>query len=170
LLLRLVHLGTPSLWWDEIIQIHSAARPGLLDVWRTVRDGIPRGLGNAGAVPLDYLLLHVWLRLVPPPEAPGIECYFRTPALLWSTLTVAAVFLWARRFFDRIIATLAALLVATSVPHILYAVEARFYSLFALVTVVSLAAFSLLVERRTQGCSSSVGCRGSFSSVCSISS
>lgn len=151
LLLRLWHLGRPSLWWDEIVQVHSALGPGFLDVWRTVRDGVPRGLGNAGAVPLDYLLLHAWMRLASWSDPAGLESYFRTPSLLWSTLAVAAVFLWARRFFDRSSGVFAALLLATSVPHISYAVEARFYSLFSLLTVVSLAAFSRLLEARTLG-------------------
>lgn len=152
LLLRLEHLSTPSLWWDEIVQIHSAAGPGWLDVWRAVRDGVPKGHGNAGAVPLDYLLLHTWTRSVPlPDDACAIESYYRTPSLVWSTLAVVVLFLWARRFFDSTIALFASLLLATSIPHVLYAVEARVYSLLTLLTIVSLAAFARLLERRTRG-------------------
>jgi hypothetical protein len=149
--IRAWHLAGPSLWWDEIVHVHSAAGPRFADVWRTVRAGVPPGLGNAGAVPLDYLFLHAWTRLVAPPEATGLESYYRLPALFWSTATVAATFLWARRFLDSTVAVLAALLLALSVPHALYAVEARSYSLFALATVLELWAFSSLVLRVVRG-------------------
>ena len=145
--IRAWHLGGPSLWWDEIVHVQSAAGPGFADVWRAVREGIPPGLGNAGAVPLDYLFLHVWMRLVAPPDPTGLEIYYRLPSLLWNTAAVAATFLWARRFLDSTIAGLAALLLALSVPHALYAVEARSYSLFSLTTVLQLWAFSSLVVR-----------------------
>src|SRR5690606_17818467 len=46
LALRAWHLGGPSLWWDEIVHVESAAGPGFLDVWRTVRAGVPPGRGN----------------------------------------------------------------------------------------------------------------------------
>lgn len=147
-LLRLWHVGDPSLWWDEIVHVHSAAGPGFADVWRTVREGVPPGFGNAGAVPLDYLLLHAWLRLVAEPAAEGLETYYRVPAAFWSAATVAVLFLYARRYFDLTTAVLSSLLVAVSIPHVLYAVEARSYALFSLVTVLDLWAFSRLVVRR----------------------
>lgn len=143
--IRAWHLGGPSLWWDEIVHVHSAAGPGFADVWRTVRAGIPPGLGNAGAVPLDYLVLHAWTRLAGAPDPADLEFSYRLPSLIWSSAAVGALFLWARRFFDRSIAALAALLLALSVPHALYAVEVRSYSLFSLVTVLDLWAFSRLV-------------------------
>jgi hypothetical protein len=102
--IRAWHLGGPSLWWDEIVHVQSAAGPGFADVWRAVREGIPPGLGNAGAVPLDYLFLHAWTRLVAPPDPTGLESYYRLPSLLWNTAAVAATFLWARRFLDSTIA------------------------------------------------------------------
>jgi hypothetical protein len=145
--IRAWHLGGPSLWWDEIVHVHSAEGPGFADVWRTVRAGIPPGLGNAGAVPLDYLVLHAWTRVAGPPDPAHLELSYRLPSLIWSTAAVAAMFLWARRFLDSSIASLAALLLALSVPHSLYAVEVRSYSLFTLVTVLQLWAFSRLVLR-----------------------
>jgi hypothetical protein len=148
---RIWHLGSPSLWWDEIVHVHSAAGPGFADVWRTVRAGVPPGFGNAGAVPLDYLLLHAWMRLVAEPAASGLEVYYRVPAMVWSTAAVAGLFLWARRYFDLTIAVLASLLVALSIPHVLYAIEARSYALLSLVTVLDLWAFSRLVVRRGDG-------------------
>src|SRR4249920_803273 len=81
--LRWVHLGTPSLWWDEVIDIAMAQAGSVGDVLRVVRDGVPAGSANAGAMPLDYLLLHGWMAAVPLPRPEGIETYFRFPAFVW---------------------------------------------------------------------------------------
>lgn len=144
--LRWVSLGATSLWWDELVQIQTASLPRFADVLGQVRRGDPPGLGNAGAVPLDYLLMHAWQRFVPAPGAPWIEAYFRFPSWLSSTAAVGALFLYARRWFGPAAALVAAVLLATSVPHILYAGEARFYSLFTFVTILCLWAFSWVVR------------------------
>jgi hypothetical protein len=143
--LRWIHLGATSLWWDEIVQIQTAALPRFVDVLWQVRRGDPPGLGNAGAVPLDYLLMHAWQRFVPAPGPPWIEAYFRFPSWFFSTATVGVLFLFARRTFGLAPALAAAALLATSVPHALYAGEARFYSLFTFVTVLLLWSFSWVV-------------------------
>jgi uncharacterized membrane protein len=59
------------------------------------------------------------------------------------------LWLWARAYVGRTAALVAALLLALSVPHVLYAAEARFYALFGLATVVQLWTFSRLLARRT---------------------
>jgi hypothetical protein len=149
--LRLVHLGSTSLWWDEIVQIQTASLPSFADVLWRVRRGDPPGLGNAGAVPLDYLLMHAYFRLVARPQPEWLEIYFRIPAWLCSTAAVGAVFLFVRRYFGRAAALAAGLVLATSVPHALYAGEARFYSLFSLVTVLCLWSFSWVAENPRRG-------------------
>jgi len=145
-LLRGWHLGTPSLWWDELIQVLTADRP-LPDVVREVQLGIPRGFGNTGSMPLDYVLLHLHLALVPRPEPAHLEAYFRFPSLVWSCAAVAAVYVCCRRVFDRTIALMAALWLALSIPHVLYAAEVRFYSLMTLLTVLQFWAFATLAAR-----------------------
>lgn len=137
-----------SLWWDELVHAQTASRGGFFDVLMAAKLGIPPGFGNAGAVPLDYLLLHAWLRIAPEPGPEGMELYYRTPALLWSVFCVLLTYLYGRRFFDRGLGLVAASLLALSIPHSLYAAEVRFYSLFAFMTVVNLHTFSVLVERR----------------------
>ncbi len=138
-----------SLWWDELIHLQTASGDGFLDVFWAAKLGIPPGFGNAGAVPLDYLLLHAWLRIAPEPSPEGLELYYRTPALIWSIGCVLATYVYGRRFFDRGVGLVAATLLALSVPHSLYAAEVRFYSLFALMTVANLYAFSNLALKRT---------------------
>lgn len=146
--LRLVHLGTFSLWWDEIVHVWTAQGGGFGDVVREVRQGIPPGAGNAGAVPLDYVLLHAYLQLIPPPAPERLEIYYRVPAFLFSCLALPLLYAFGQRFLDREIGLLATLLLALSIPHVLYAAEARFYSLFVLTTLVNLYAFASLVTRR----------------------
>jgi hypothetical protein len=144
--LRAFYVGATSLWWDELVQIQAASLPRFLDVLWWVRRGDPPGLGNAGAVPLDYLLMHAYLQVTPISRPESIEIYYRLPSWFFSTAAVVAVFLTARRFFGRGAAVLAALFLAISVPHALYAGEARFYSAFTFVTVLCFAAYSRVVE------------------------
>ena len=146
-LLRFWHLNTVSIWWDELVQIRTAESNALADVVSQVKWGIPRGAGNAGAVPLDYVLLHLFMKVVPRPSPEFLELYFRFPAFLYSCAALLLLWLYCRRFLNRSIAILATLLLALSIPHVLYAAEARFYSLFALGTVANLYAFSALVVR-----------------------
>jgi hypothetical protein len=149
-LLRLYHLNGPSLWWDENVEVAFASLPSPWQVLRAVKLGIPPGSANAGAVPLDYLLLHLHLALVPRPAPHWLELYYRFPSFLWSGLTLVAVFAYCRRFLDRGVALVATLVLASSIAHVLYAVEVRFYSLAALATVANLYAFSRVVlERRS---------------------
>lgn len=148
LVLRAWHYGAPSLWWDELVEVITASR-ALPDVLREVRLGIPPGFGNTGAMPLDYVLLHVHMALVPMPAPEHVEAYLRFPALLWSVTTVAAVYACCRSVFDRTVALLASLWLAFSIAHVLYAAEVRFYSLMTLMTVLQLWAFAVVVARPT---------------------
>ena len=45
--LRWVHLGTPSLWWDEIVHVRIAEQPTVADVFWKAREGGQPGSGNA---------------------------------------------------------------------------------------------------------------------------
>lgn len=146
--LRAWHLATPSVWWDELVQILIAERP-LPDLLRAVRLGIPPGTGNAGAMPLDYLLLHLHLAVAPRPQPASLEAWFRFPAFAASCATVATLFFCGRRLFDRTVGLLAALWLALSVAHALYAAEARFYALMSLLTVGNLWTFGVVVTRPT---------------------
>jgi len=147
--LRLVHLDTPSLWWDEVVHIATASRATLVAVLRDVKLGIPPGAGNAGAVPLDYVMLHAWLRLVPVPAPEHLEAYYRLPACLYAIVTVALMPGLGRRLAGPSVGLVAAVLLAGSIPHVLYAAEARSYSLFALLSVLNLRTFLAVADGAT---------------------
>jgi hypothetical protein len=142
--LRIVHLGTPSLWWDEVVQIRTAERP-LAQVLHVVRAGLTDVSGNAGAMPADYVLMHTWLTSVPRPAPERLEAYFRAPACAASIAAVLALYLLGRSVFGAATGVLAAFLLATSLPAILYAAEARSYALLTLATVLDVAAFAGVV-------------------------
>ena len=144
--LRWVYLGRPSLWWDELVEIAMAQVGGVSDVLRVVRDGVPPGSGNAGAMPLDYLLLHGWLVLVPDVSPAHLETHFRLPAFAWSVCALAALAVFARRHLGRDVGLAATLLLGVSMPHVLYAAEVRWYSLLVLVTIAHLWAFARLLD------------------------
>jgi hypothetical protein len=146
--LRAWHYGEPSLWWDELVEVTTAGRD-LPDVVREVRLGIPPGFGNTGAMPLDYVLLHFHLALVPMPAPEHLEAYFRFPALVWSVAAVSVVYAFCRSVFDRTVALVASLWLCFSVAHVLYAAEVRFYALMTLMTVLQLWAFAAVVARPT---------------------
>jgi hypothetical protein len=143
--LRLVHLGTPSLWWDELVELRTADRP-LADVLREVRLGVGPSSGNAGAMPGDYVLLHAYLRTTTPPAPERLEAYFRAPSCAYSIAAVLALHLLGRMLFGRAVGWLAALLLATSLPAVLYAAEVRPYSLLSLLTVLQFVAFATVVR------------------------
>src|SRR5262245_4744996 len=143
---RIVHLATPSLWWDELVHLRTAQQSGWLEVFRAVKEGVPPGSGNAGAVPLDYLLLHGWLRAAPEPAAPWLEVYYRVPAFLFSCLALIVMWMFCRSTFGPAVTAVATTLLALSMPHVLYAGEARFYALGVLTTILNLWAFARLLE------------------------
>lgn len=145
--IRWWHLGTPSLWWDELVELSFAAAPDPWQVLRQVQSGVPPGSGNAGAVPADYVLLHFWTWLVGRPSIDQLEVYYRFPSYVWSCVTLIAFWAYVRASFGAVVAIVAAALLALSIPHVLYAVEARFYSLLMLLSVLNLAAFTKLMRR-----------------------
>lgn len=144
--LRVHHLGTPSLWWDEVVEIATAELPTVTGVVRQVRDGIPPGRGNAGAMPLDYLLLHGWLVSTAPPGGPMVELHFRFPAFVCSVLGLVAVLVCGTSLFGWSAGVLAATVLGLMIPHVLYAAEARPYALAILLSTLNLMAFARLAR------------------------
>jgi hypothetical protein len=144
--LRVVHRGTPSLWWDELVEIRTAELP-LVSLLQRVRGGLIFGSGTAGAMPTDYVVLHAFLRATAAPAPTALEAHFRAPACAASVASVAALYLLGRALYGRPTGALAAWLLALSMPAILYAAEARSYSLLTLATVLQVGAFASVVAQ-----------------------
>ncbi len=125
--LRMIGLGTESLWRDEIDAIRFASQP-LGDLLRFFV--VP---GQNG--PLYYLLLRPWLVL-----AGRSEVALRYFSVAFCTLAIPMIYRLGRRLFPSLpaLAFLAALLAATSPYLVWYGQEGKMYTL-----VVALALFSM---------------------------
>lgn len=124
--LRLYRLGAGSLWYDETVSVHLAAKsvPALLQ--HTAGDIHPPGY---------YLLLHGWLRL-----AGRSDFAAAFPSLFFGVLLVALAGWLGRRVFGVQAGLLAAFLVAISPYHLWYSQEVRMYTLAAVLAMGVLAA------------------------------
>ena len=128
--LRLYRLGDQSVWWDEGHAVWTARH----DLYGTTRitayDVHP---------PLYLWLLNIWLRL-----AGDSEFSIRYLSLIGGILTVALVYVVARRLIGRRAALLATLLLATARFHIWWSQEARMYIWATFFALLSTCFFSRL--------------------------
>lgn len=130
--MRLYRLGDQPIWWDEGHAVW-AARQSLYQTTRiTAYDVHP---------PLYLWLLHGWIRLV----GDG-EFAVRYLSLIGGMLTIALVYVVARRLTGRSAALLAALLLATARFHIWWSQEARMYVWAAFLGLLSVYWFTRLRE------------------------
>ncbi len=133
--LRLYGLGASSLWTDEARVAIQSLRPvsEILVCW-------PGGLEP----PASYLLTHFVLLF-----SAG-EAVLRLPSALASLVTVWLTYRLGLLLFSRRVGLLAAALLAISPLEIRYAQEARYYTLFSALSLLStLSFYSLLARRRS---------------------
>lgn len=116
-------IGRKSVWLDEGVSIE-LARLGwynfLRILWR-----------HEANMVLYYLLLRGWLVFG------SSEAYIRTLSVLPAVATVPAVYALGRRLFDARAGLIAAFLLALNAYEVRYAQEARSYSLYPLLCVLS---------------------------------
>jgi len=127
-LLRLIDLGGPSLWDDELSTVRFCEQPAGAIVGLSVfLDVNP---------PLFYLLQHAWQALVPPGEYG-----WRLLAALLGLLNVALIYLYGRELAGERPALLAAWIAAISPQHVYSSQEVR--SQTALLALLLAAAWCL---------------------------
>ncbi|HEY0404271.1 MAG TPA: glycosyltransferase family 39 protein [Pyrinomonadaceae bacterium] len=131
--LRLVNLGSDSIWLDEAYSIQFARLP------------LPQLLAETASSdvhpPLYYLLLHFWIKLCGDSEAGA-----RLLSALFGLLAILMIYFVAALLFDRATGLLSALLLSLSLFHIEFAQEARMYSLLAFLSLCSLYFFLKLFD------------------------
>ncbi len=120
--LRLYHLGTPSLWYDELLQLDIAQDP-FSEIWGQ--------LNFHAAMPLDYYLLHLWLQFG------RQELWVRLPACISGTLTIPLIYTFATRLFDPWVGYTSATLFTLSSFSVSYSQEVRPYALLTLLVLLS---------------------------------
>ena len=124
LALAMRHLGTPSLWRDEVSSVVFAkgSLGDLLTIIGRDRDAV--GLANMATY---YLLLHFWLAVG------ETESRIRLLSVLFGVASVVPVYFIARRLGGWLAAGLAAAIFAL-IPYVIhYSQEARGYSLAMLI-------------------------------------
>ncbi|MEI7662015.1 MAG: glycosyltransferase family 39 protein [Bacteroidota bacterium] len=91
---------------------------------------------------LHFILLHFWIKLF------GIGPFsVRFLSVVFSSLTASVIFLTGKKFFSTGTAIAGALIFTFSLFHVSFSHEARVYSLFVLLTALSLYYFLSLVNR-----------------------
>jgi mannosyltransferase len=131
--LRLFRLGTKSFWLDEA----ASATLARLD-WRAFWSAITHRQAN---MVLYYLLLRGWIRLG------DSEFVIRCLSVVAGVAAIPAIYLLGARLFGPKAGRVAALLLSVHAFHIRYSQEARAYSLFMLLAVMSSLLFLRAVER-----------------------
>jgi mannosyltransferase len=124
--LRVYHLGTASLWSDEIFSRYYA------DVFG-VHYALTDGLSLETNPPTYYLLLRGWMALWGNSEAA-----LRSLSVVASTGCVPVIYLLGRELYGKSRGLLGALLFALCPMSLYFAQEARVYALFMLATSVVL--------------------------------
>ena len=130
---RMVNLGGPALWTDEMYSFSVAMHP--LEQLLADQDQTP---------PLFVLLLHFWIKV-----AGSSDLALRIPSALAGTAIVPVAFFVARRCVDPAFSFLAAGLLAFSVYGVVISQEVRAYALFVLLAGTCLLTL-LRFEERTE--------------------
>lgn len=130
LLLRIYNLDKESLWIDEAYALKHAEQKIPVDVITDV-------VSIEGSPPGYFLLLHYWIKLFG-----NSEFAIRFPSLLFGVLSILIIFQLARLLLDNKIALLSSFFLATSLLQVLYSQEARLYSMFTFLTLLSAYSFA----------------------------
>jgi 4-amino-4-deoxy-L-arabinose transferase-like glycosyltransferase len=129
--LRLLHLGDPSLWWDEFITLGTALLP-VRRMLHTLTVIGPSDFGGEFFPPLYHLITRAVLTVTHDDAA------LRGISLVAGTATVAVMYGFIGEIFTRRAGLFAAALTTLCVYHIHYSRELRPYSLFTLLGLLSL--------------------------------
>ena len=138
--LRLYQLDKESLWMDEAFSVHHAQEKDLLSLLTFVST-------TEAAPPGHYLLLHYWIALFG-----SSEFSLRFPSVLFGVLSLALLFKIVKMVFSTKIALLSVFFMSVSMIEILYSQEARLYSLFTFLSLLSAFFFLklFLAERQKE--------------------
>lgn len=134
--LRLYHLGSESLWYDETVSAYLATQPITELIAHTARDIHP---------PAYYLLLYAWRLVSNPSVAFGLEYLYAWPSVCLSILVMALIYTITRRYFGPNAATWALVISLVQPFQVWFAQEVRMYALGACCLMLTLWAVSPLL-------------------------
>jgi hypothetical protein len=130
-ILRLLHLGDPSLWWDEFITLGTALLP-VKRMLHTLTVVGPSDFGGEFFPPLYHLITKAVLTVS------RNDVVLRGISVVAGTAAIAVVYGFVGEIFTRRAGLFAAALASLCVYHIHYSRELRPYSLFTLLGLLSL--------------------------------
>jgi len=127
--LRFYNLGVKSLWFDELAEvtisqtiIHDLSLPHL---------GFLQGIWWELSPPMDYVIVH-FIQIFG-----DSEFIVRFPAAIFGILSIIVIYYLAKELLGNVEGLISALLLAVSSMAIWYSQEARVYSLFLLLSLIS---------------------------------
>ena len=119
-------------WFDELFTLTIANQPSLHDLWQAVTRGFD------SAPPFFYLVERLALKVTS-----NKEVALRLPSILAFPCTLICVFVYAKKRNGKLIASLCALLLLSTILFHVYSIEARAYSM-----VIACIAFALVCYPR----------------------
>lgn len=129
--LRVYHLGYQDIWYDEVGSIHQAT------------SNLPTLFSGFHLSPLYYLILRFWIKLF------GIsEFSLRLPSAIFGIASVYLIYKLGKALFDKWVGVISSFILAISPFHLFYSQEARHYSLFLLLTLLSMLFSLKLIENK----------------------
>lgn len=132
-LLRFWHLGAKSLWLDETITAWLAQAPSHVfthALWR----------GGEGNMSLYYVIMRAWVQLG------STEWMLRSLSVLMGIAVIPIFFILGKHLFGSRVGLIAALLLTINACHVAYSQEARSYTLFFLLAILSSYLFVRAIE------------------------
>lgn len=131
-LLRIYNLTFESFWYDEIFSAKIATFSFSEIIRITAIDVHP---------PLYYILLKIWISIFP-----NNDFFIRLLSVAFSISSISLVYFYSKKIFNQKIAYFAAILLAFSCLDVLYAKEARMYSLLSLLIIIEMFSVCLFIK------------------------
>lgn len=135
--LRLFMLGSQSLWMDEAVIYSQTKADSLSDVYSTV-------MSREGHIGPFYHILNYLFSLL----FGYTEWALRMPSAIYGTISVIFVYKIAEALMNKNVALFSSILMAFSPVHVWYSQEARMYSLWIMLILVTTFLFIKILEKR----------------------
>jgi len=134
LFLRVYHLGTQSLWYDEAFSVSLAKMNLPQMVQATAAEDVHP--------PFYYFLLHYWIIFFGTSESA-----VRLLSVLFGVLAIPMIYVLGRQLFNKEVGLVGALILALSSFNIYYSQETRMYSLMVLLALLSMYFFLRFLQQ-----------------------
>jgi len=133
--LRLYDLGEESFWYDELFWIEQLEQP---DLGSALKEAINYNMDP----PIYQTFFYFWLKLG------KSEFWTRLPSAFFGILSIYFIFVLASYIYNKKVGLIAAFILSISRINIYYSQEARVYSFFVFMVIISYYLFLLAIDNR----------------------